>query len=330
MGRGRERGAEEPPWPACDRFRETSLGDPRQGSDNEPDYQQRRAGHRFHYRRRPRSGTRFEYYWTDATTTRAPTLAGIALLPVATVLCCFITLAGVSATCSMTRNVAAESTNPFITTTSLSTDGALRRRTSAVMLEATGSDAAPNAPSPGRFSIGAGRRIVCRARASMQSHTPFHRMRLHEQPTPLDPLQQLCLVAMETPISANNRLHTRLLRDDFSGPSASFRPTAFSASQPGHSDRLFPTWSGLSRSVRRLYAIKPCHEVSSGTYSTFPKYAKKKPKRKCLILGATTLPQRRGTFRSSNAFGVRQRRPRYQRTSYAPPDTSLCSTRVAA
>jgi hypothetical protein len=135
---------------------------------------------------------------------------------------------------------------------------------------------------------------------------------------------------METPISANNRLHTRLLRDDFSGPSASFRPTAFSASQPGHSDRLFPTWSGLYRSVRRLSAIKPCHEVSSGTYSTFPKYAKKKPKRKCLILGATTLLQRRGTFRLSNAFGIRQRRPRYQRTSYAPPNTSLYSTRVAA
>jgi hypothetical protein len=105
-------------------------------------------------------------------------------------------------------------------------------------------------------------------------------MRLHEQPTPLDSLQQLRLVAAETPISANSRLHTRLLRDDFSGPSASFRPTAFSASQPGHPDRLFPTWSELNRSVRRLCAIKPGHEVSSGTYSTFPEYAKEKTKKK--------------------------------------------------
>ena len=269
MGRGREKGAGEPPWPACDRFSETSMGDPRQGSDNEPDYQQRRAGHRFHYRRRPRSGTRFEYYWTDATTTLAPTLAGIALLPVATVLCCFITLAGVSATCSMTRNVAAESTNPFITTTSLSTDGALRRGTSAIILEATGSDAAPNAPSPGRFSIGAGRRIVCRARASMQSHTPFHRMRLHERPTPLDSLQQLCLVATETPISANSRLRTRLHRTASSCLPASLRPAAPPACRPTCPGRLAWTRPLLCRAAQRLHAGKPCH---AGSYGTRQKY----------------------------------------------------------
>ncbi len=122
--------------------------------------------------------------------------------------------------------------------------------------------------------------IVCRASASMQSHTPFHRMRLHEQPTSLYSHQQLYLVATETPISANSRLHTRLLRDDFSGPSASPRPTASSASRPSHSGRLSKTWPGLNRSVRRLYAIKPCHEVSSGTYSTLPKYAKEKTKKK--------------------------------------------------
>ena len=122
--------------------------------------------------------------------------------------------------------------------------------------------------------------IVCRTSASMQSHTPFHRMRPHERPTPLDSPQQFCLVAMETPISANSRLHARLLRDDFSGPSVSFRPSAFSASQPSRSDRLFPTWSELNRSVRRRCAIKPGHAVSSGTYSTFPKYAKEKTKKK--------------------------------------------------
>jgi hypothetical protein len=160
MGRGKGKGVEEPPWPERERLCETSREASRHGFDTELDCQQRRAGHRFHYRRRPRSEIRPKYDRADYSTRRALALAWIALLPIVSALFCCTTLASGPATRLTTRNVVAESVNPFITTSSVFTDGALRRGISAIILEATGSDAAPNAPSPGRLSIGLGSSIV--------------------------------------------------------------------------------------------------------------------------------------------------------------------------
>ena len=162
-------------------------------------------------------------------------------------------------------------------------------------------------------------RIVCRDSASMQSHTPFHQMRLREQPTPLDSHQQLHLVATETPISANSRLHTRLLRDDFSGSSASPRPTASSASRPSRAGRLSKTWLRLNRSVRHLCAIQPGHEVSSGTYSTFPKYAKEKTKKKMPNSGSNN-------FSTTSGHLPIFRRVRHPATTTAVSAYVLCAT----
>jgi hypothetical protein len=75
-------------------------------------------------------------------------------------------------------------------TSSISTDGALRRGTSAIILEAAGSGDAPNATSLGRLSIGAGMHVVPRTSASTQIYTSTHRMQRHKQPTSLDLHQQ--------------------------------------------------------------------------------------------------------------------------------------------
>ena len=210
MGRGRGGRAEEPPWLERERLYETSKGESRYEVDTELDCQQRRAGHRFHYRRRPRSRTRPKHDRTDHSTHRTSALGWIALLPIASALCCFIMLASDSAIYPMTRNVVAESVNPLIIKPSFFTDGASRRGTSAIILEAAGSGDAPNATSLGRSSIGAGMHIVPRTSASTKIYTSSHRMQHHEQPTSRDSHQQLYPLATETPIIASSQLHTRL------------------------------------------------------------------------------------------------------------------------
>ena len=210
MGRGRGGRAEEPPWLERERLYETSKGESRYEVDTELDCRQRRAGHRFHYRRRPRSRTRPKHDRTDHSTHRTSALGWIALLPIASALCCFIMLASDSAIYPMTRNVVAESVNPLIIKPSLLTDGASRRGTSAIILEAAGSGDAPNATSLGRSSIGAGMHIVPRTSASTKIYTSSHRMQHQEQPTSRDSHQQLYPLATETPIIASSQLHTRL------------------------------------------------------------------------------------------------------------------------
>ena len=150
-------------------------------------------------------------------------------------------------------------------TSPISADGALRRGTSASVLDATGSDAAPNAPSPGRLSIGAGMHIVYRTSASTQTYTPTHRMRHHEQPTSLDLHQQLYLLDAEPPIIASSRPHVRLHRTASSSLPASLRPAAPPACRPTCPGRLAWTRPLLCRAAQRLHASKPCHAGSHGT-----------------------------------------------------------------
>ena len=183
MGRGREGEADEPPWEERERHCKISMGYSSYVFATEPDYQQRRAGSRFRYRRRRRSGTSSEQGWGDSGPWHVSTLAWIAflttvLLASVTVLtfCYSNTPARGSATCLMTRITATESMYLLTTASSVSTDGALRRGTSAIVLEATGSGDAPNATSLGRFSIGAGMHIVPRTSASTQTYTSTHRM----------------------------------------------------------------------------------------------------------------------------------------------------------
>ena len=90
-------------------------------------------------------------------------------------------------------------------TSPISTDGALRRGTSAIILEAAGSGDAPNATSLGRSSLGAGMHVVPRTSASTQNYTSIHRMQRHKQPTSLDLHQQLCLLDAEPPIIVSSR-----------------------------------------------------------------------------------------------------------------------------
>ena len=150
-------------------------------------------------------------------------------------------------------------------TSPISADGALRRGTSAIVLEATGSDAAPNAPSPGRLSIGAGAHIVYRTSASTQTYTSTHRMRHHEQLTSLDLHQQLYLLDAEPPIIASSRLHARLHRTASSSLPASLRPAAPPACRRTCPGRLAWTRPLFCRDAQRLHASKPCHAGSHGT-----------------------------------------------------------------
>jgi len=150
-------------------------------------------------------------------------------------------------------------------TSPISADGALRRGTSAIVLEATGSDAAPNAPSPGHLSIGAGWHIVYRASASTQTYTPTHRMRHHEQPTSLDLHQQLYLLDAEPPIIASSRPHVLLHRTASSSLPASLRPAAPPACRRTCPGRLAWTRPLLCSAAQRLHASKPCHAGSHGT-----------------------------------------------------------------
>jgi hypothetical protein len=165
----------------------------------------------------------------------------------------------------MTRITATESMYLLTTASSVSTDGALRHGTSAIVLEATGSDAAPNAPSPGRLSIGAGWYLVYRTSASTQTYTPTHRMRRHKQPTSLDLHQQLYLLDAEPPITASSRPHVRLHRTAPSSLPASLRPAAPPACRPTCPGRLAWTRPLLCRAAQRLHASKPCHAGSHGT-----------------------------------------------------------------
>jgi hypothetical protein len=118
----------------------------------------------------------------------------------------------------------AESVNPPIIKYSVFTDGAPRRGISAIILEAAGSDDAPNAPSFGRLSIGAGMHIVPRTSASTKIYTPSSRMQHHEQLTSRDSHQQRYPLATETPIIASSQLHTRRHRAD--SISAVFQPVS--------------------------------------------------------------------------------------------------------
>ena len=168
------------------------------------------------------------------------------------------------------------------TASSVSTDGALRRGTSAIVLEATGSDAAPNAPSPGRPSIGAGMHIVYRTSASTQIYTPTHRMRHHEQPTSLDLHQQLYLLDAEPPIIASSRPHVRLHRTVSSSLPTSLRPAAPPACRPTCPGRLAWTRPPLCRAAQRLHASKPCH---AGFHGTLQKYFKENSNKKTAMFG---------------------------------------------
>jgi hypothetical protein len=208
------------------------------------------------------------------STCRATALAWIALLPTVSALLCLITPASGSAICLATRNVATESANPLITTSSsVFTDGALRRGTSAIILEATGSDDAPNATSLGRFSIGAGMHIVPRTSASTQTYTSesTHRMRHHEQPTSLDSHQQLYLLDAEPPIIASSQLHTRLHRTASNRLPARLRPAVPPACRPACPGRLVWTRPLPDRSAQRLHTDEPCHPASHSTRHKYPR-----------------------------------------------------------
>ena len=150
-------------------------------------------------------------------------------------------------------------------TSPISADGALRRGTSAIILEAAGSGDAPNATSLGRSSIGAGMHVVPRTSASSQIYTPTHRMRHHEQPTSLDLHQQLYLLDAEPPIIASSRPHVRLHRTASSSLPTSLRPAAPPACRPTCPGRLAWTRPLLCRAAQRLHAGKPCHAGSYGT-----------------------------------------------------------------
>jgi hypothetical protein len=265
MGRGRGGEADEPPWEERERHCKISMGYSPCVFATEPDYQQRRAGSRFRYRRRRRSGTSSEQGWGDSGSWHVSTLEWIAFLATVLAFCYFNTPARGSATCLVTRITATESMYLLITASSVSADGALRCGTSAIILEATGSGDAPNATSLGRFSIGAGMHIVPRTSASTQIYTSTHRMRHHEQPTSLDLHQQLYLLDAALPIIASSRPHVRLHRTASSSLPASLRPAAPSACRPTCPGRLAWTRRLLGRTAQRLHASKPCHAGFHGT-----------------------------------------------------------------
>jgi hypothetical protein len=167
-------------------------------------------------------------------------------------------------------------------TSPISADGALRRGTSAIILEAAGSGDAPNATSLGRSSIGAGMHVVPRTSASTQIYTPTHRMRHHKQPTSLDLHQQLFLLDAEPPITASSRPHVRLHRSASSSLPASLRPAAPPACRPTCPGRLARTRPLLCRAAQRLHASKPCH---AGSHGTRQKYFRKNSNKKTANLG---------------------------------------------
>ena len=282
MGRGHGGEADEPPWEERERHCKISMGYSAYVFATEPDYQQRRAGSRFRYRRRRRSGTSSEQGWGDSGSWHVSTLAWIAFLTTVLAFCYSNTPARGSATCLMTRITATESMYLLTTARSVSTDGALRRGTSAIVLEATGSDDAPNAPSFGRLSIGARRHIVPRTSASTQTYTSTHRMRHHEQPTSLDLHQQLYLLDAEPPIIASSRPHVRLHRTASSSLPASLRPAAPPACRPTCPGRLAWTRPLLCRAAQRLHASMPCHAGSHGTRQKY--HLKENSNKKSAIL----------------------------------------------
>jgi hypothetical protein len=184
-------------------------------------------------------------------------------------------------------------------TSSISTDGALRRGISAIVSEATGSGGAPNATSFIRIrtAVQAGLHIVHRTSVHTQFYTLTHRTRHHRTPTSLISHQQLYLLDTDPPI-ASNRPPSYSDRTDSSSLPASLRPAAPPSCRPNCPVRLAWTRWLLGRTAQHLHTARPCR---AGSHGTRQNYFKENSKKTTAMFGCNNASEEPGGYVRTSA-----------------------------
>ena len=262
MGSGRGGRSEEKLGREQAYGQEISLGNQRERFAEEPDSQQRRAGQRFHYRRRARRRKLFTHGW-EAFSSLYFLMACILLFLVVPPTLSYVgTLANVSVAGLPSRSVLSEPTCYVFISRSVSSDGAPHRG----ILAATPATSGAMCANANRFihswmaSVQAGLRVQWTS-AFTKFFTLPHA--LHHPPTLSAIHAYHCphLTATAPPI-ARNRPPAQPDRADPSSPPASMRPAAPPACRPNCLGRLAWTRQPLGRAAQRLHTGKPCHAVN--------------------------------------------------------------------
>ena len=283
MGSGRGGRSEEKLGREQAYGQEISLGNQRERFAEEPDSQQRRAGQRFHYRRRARWRKLLLHGWEAFSSLYFRMACVLLFLVMPPTLSYVGTLANVSVAGLPSRFVLSESTCYVFISRSVSSDGAPHRGILAATPATTGAMCA-NANRfihPWMASVQAGLRVQWTS-----AFTKFFTLprALRHPPT----LPAICahhssrLPATAPPI-ASNRPPAQPDRADPSSPPASMRPAAPPACRPNCLGRLAWTRQPLGRAAQRLHTGKPCHAVLHSTLHTLQEYGKENYEKKTPI-----------------------------------------------
>ena len=302
MGSGRGGGNEETWGRDQERGREISFGNQSQRYAACQDLQQRRAGQRFHYRRRARWRKPFTcdredfgsscllLAWISLFLVTLPTLSHTA------------ELANRFATCTPSWTTSIASSCLFFHPESSSSVSALHCRILAAAPAIFGAMCA-NATNFIHFWVASdqvGLRVH-RSRALAKFFTSFYSIQ-HLQTLPTIHAQRRLRLLVTAPPITCNQSPARPHRTASSSLPASLRPAAPPACRPTCPGRLARTRPPLCHAAQRLHTSRPCHSVPNSTPGTLRKYDRKKNEKKSPIHRSDNVFQPGGGIRAQHTW----------------------------
>ncbi len=291
---------------------EISLGNQSQRYAEDQDFQQRRAGQRFHYRRKARWRKPFTCGWEDCGSSYLLLVWISLFLVTLPTLSYTAALANGFAICLPPWTASIESPCYVFTPSQVPSDSAPHCGVLAAAPATSGAMCA-NATSFIHFRMApdqVGLRVHWTSALAKFFTLPYSIQHLQTLPT-IHAHRRPRLLVTAPPITCS-RSPARPDRTVSSRLPAHLRPAVPPACRPNCPGRPARTRPPLSRSAQRLHASKPCHSVPDGTPCTLQKYREKNSEKKSPIHRSNNVLQEPGG-------GIRAQHTRHQLGSRANP-----------